>query len=231
MSAHRTHTSRGKCIQGRFLDLDLSVKIQLLGSACVCFSSNSYIGYIFHSIALINQSVQSQMSLNLASSGYPGTISIFIVYCFNSHYAVIHKVGSFLLRQWFIYWAFFSDPTAGVFWSLVGGKGWVQCTHQKNSSHFINDQKGWWISVALSFINSFLIHFFIFGASSPHSPAPSGLSCCCNVVVVVVYHWMSDANLCFALALCLLLVVVHILSAPPPPPTSLSVLPLSSSDL
>lgn len=47
------------------------------------------------------------------------------------------------------------------------------------------------------------------------STAPSGLSCCCNVVVVVVYHWTSDANLCFALALCPLLVVVHILSVLP----------------
>lgn len=45
------------------------------------------------------------------------------------------------------------------------------------------------------------------------STAPSGLSCCCNVVVVV-YHWTSDANLCFALALCPLLVVVHILLLP-----------------
>lgn len=60
---------------------------------------------------------------------------------------------------------------------------------------------------------------------------PSGLSCCCNVVV---YHWMSDANLCFALALCPLLVVVLILFVPPPlvhvlspPPFS----PLSLSDL
>lgn len=63
------------------------------------------------------------------------------------------------------------------------------------------------------------------------STAPSGLSCCCNVVVVVVvYHWTSDANLCFALALCPLLVVVHILllpcsSTPPPsvPPFIVSV--------
>lgn len=32
------------------------------------------------------------------------------------------------------------------------------------------------------------------------STAPSGRSCRCNGVVV--YHWTSDANLCFALALC-----------------------------
>lgn len=63
--------------------------------------------------------------------------------------------------------------------------------------------------------------------SPSSSSAPSGLSCCCNVVVV--YHWTSDANLCFALALCPLLVVVHILSPRPPSPSVPSiVLPVTT---
>lgn len=64
------------------------------------------------------------------------------------------------------------------------------------------------------------------------STAPSGLSCCCNVVAV--YHWTSDANLCFALALCPLLVVVHILPPPfpsPPPSVLLHCLRLTCNDL
>lgn len=67
------------------------------------------------------------------------------------------------------------------------------------------------------------------------STAPSGLSCCCNVVVV--YHWMSDANLCFALALCPLFVgCLHpfrpsLLNVPPSPSLSLHCPHLTCNDL
>lgn len=84
---------------------------------------------------------------------------------------------------------------------------------KRKGSHFINVLKGWWVSVSLPLV------YFPHPSSSPQptppppfSTVPIGLSCCCNVIVDL---WTSDANLCFALALCLLLVVVHILSIPP----------------
>lgn len=121
-----------------------------------------------------------------------------------------------------------------VLHKLSWGGGGVHFHHQKKGSHFINELKGWWVSAAFSIFFFFLIHPFMFGDSPPSSStAPSGLSCCCNVVVV--YHWTSDANLCFALALCPLFVgcCLHPLrpSLPHIPTLSLSVPSLSSSDL
>lgn len=132
----------------------------------------------------------------------------------------MHEVGSFLLWRWVLSGNavaaeyIFEHLTARVFCREAG---FVCFLPQKKGSHFMNELEGWWITVALSFPHSpfFYFHIWSLVSSLPCCPtAPSAFSCCCNFVVV--YHWMSDANLCFALALCPLLVVFHLLFAPSP---------------
>lgn len=135
------------------------------------------------------------MSFNLASNGYPGTISI--LHHFNFHVVVIHKVGSRRPAQFLFFFKNLlhhcSHNQVDFTFSKMyrheqSGRRWWWChaRHQKKGSHFINDQKGWWVSVALPFNNLFFSSSTFSCMETPHSLPPPQLLVVSHVAVMLL---------------------------------------------
>lgn len=98
---------------------------------------------------------------------------------------------------------------------------WCHARHRKKGSHFINDQKGWWVSVALPFNNLFFSSSTFSCMETPHSLPPPQLLVVSHVAVMLLLLFITERlMLIFALpwlsVLCWLLFTSFSFHAPRP---------------